>query len=332
MSKTEHIALAQYFIYSPVTLLIPITIWGMYMFKIFRFNRQVVGYEENRFLQAFELMKRSSRYKNLFLIILNQSFPATFYGFFLSVIALENNAWTTFATIWLAQLVLFAISCTLLSNLLTRINVERKAAHIRNFLNEKFTKPLFVIYSEWTMERQPFIVLGSKFFACALLFGVLQLYKIEPYDLRLLAMAVVFTAFGATSVIQGIQQFENEQFQVMRNLPLQLWNRLVPVLVLIIFFSIPEIVIITKYFPAHFNFADWLQVNFYIISIQVLIYGLRYTFIKFENFNRMIFVLSILSFGAVLFKVPVGVLAMMSCLAGLYLYQKNYYRYEPSAS
>src|SRR5688500_4396091 len=55
MSGVEHRALAEFFIASPLLLLVPISIWVVYLIKIINFNRSQVSLPQNQFLHVFSL-------------------------------------------------------------------------------------------------------------------------------------------------------------------------------------------------------------------------------------------------------------------------------------
>jgi hypothetical protein len=331
MSKIEHIALAQFFVSSPVLTLIPVSIWTVYMIKVFRFNRQAIKHEENRFLVLFPLMPPFTRNKNLLLISISQMMPVILYGAFLLMIATQNKMInvTVIATSALASLVI--MSSALLSWALSHINDEFRITSIEDFFNKKFTRSLFIMYAQWTMKREPFTVFSTKFFTCIFLFGVLSLYSAEAYDLRLLSMAVVLTSFGTMMIVQNLQSLEHNRFQILRNFPLKLWRRLIPVTLSFVLLSIPEMTVIVKYFPRHLSLFDFVQIMIYIISIQLFIYGLLYTRFHHEQVLKIVFVSVVLSFGLILFKVPVWILMMITATAGLTIYLRNYYRYESAA-
>ncbi|MBA4057495.1 MAG: hypothetical protein C0490_22460, partial [Marivirga sp.] len=91
MRSYEHMALAEFFVGSPIVLLIPITLWILYALKVISFNVELLNRNENEFLYNMPLLPEKEQWIGITQAVSAQLLPMVLYGVFLSAVALKNN-------------------------------------------------------------------------------------------------------------------------------------------------------------------------------------------------------------------------------------------------
>jgi hypothetical protein len=331
MSGTEHHALAEFFIASPLLLFVPIGMWAIYLLKIINFNRSQVNLPQNQFLYTFNLWSYARQVLPFFLIVVTQFMPAILYGFFLIVMALKNAFYVPVVIIPIALFLFLLIGTVTLLRQLNHVASEATVGILKKYLDHRLTKPLTQFYLEYLTRQDPALIFGTKIFSGLLIFAVTQLYSGESYDVRLLAMGCALSFSASFMVIRQIHYFENKVFVLLRNLPIPVIRRTTTFLFVFLILCLPEITIIIKYFPDALNWMEAPSVILFGISTGLLFYGLHFTeVIHQKNFERPVFALVIGWILLILFRVPVFVLVLANSGIGIWLVGKYFYRFEQS--
>ena len=140
MRSYDHIALAEFFISSPLVLIIPIGFWFLYNLKVINFNWERIKQNENEFIFCFMLFPLSKQWWMAIRVVLIQLLPAFIYGLFLCLLAWKHQLVNSFVVIVIALMLLVLMSAYHL-----RWSLHHN--HKRNFLlytltfNLQFTKP-----------------------------------------------------------------------------------------------------------------------------------------------------------------------------------------------
>lgn len=329
MRGQDHIALAEFFVSSPVLLLIPFVIWILYILKVITFNTETLRRNENEFLFAFALLKRSEQWSAAFLTTFNQAVPATLYGIFLMAIAIKHQLIGSVGVVVLMVVILLILATANLCYILNHPDQERKVSSIKRFLDRTFSKPYPIFFPEWILRRQPLMLIGSKIFSGALLLAVIYLYGTDTYDYRLLAMGIVIAASAQVPLLLELHQFENFHFSLVRQLPLPFFKRLIYSLTTILLLMLVEIGILTTYFPASLPVTVLLQSILFFVSMLVLQQGLLYVKDRTqEQLMSRVFILAMVLIVLVLFKIPLVVFISIHLVTGIFSWHRNYYRFE----
>lgn len=329
MSGTEHRALAEFFIASPLLLSAPIGMWAIYLLKIINFNRSQVGLPQNQFLYTFNLWSYPRQVLPFFLIVATQFMPAILYGFFLVVMALKNNFYVPVIIIPIALFLFLLIATVMLQRQLNHVVSEAAVSILKKYLDYRLTKPLTQFYLEYLTRKDPALIFGTKIFSGLLIFAVTQLYSGESYDVRLLGMGCALSFSAGFMIVRQIYYFENKVFVLLRNLPLPVIRRITTFLLVFLILCLPEITVVIKYFPDALHWMEAPSVIFFGISTGLLFYGLHFTeVIHQKNFERPVFALVIGWILLILFRVPVFVLVLVNSGIGIWLVGKNFYRFE----
>lgn len=329
MRSYDHIALAEFFVSSPLLLLIPFIIWTLYILKVITFNTEALRRNENEFLFMFALLKKKDQWRAAFLTIFSQAAPASIYGLFLIATAVKHHIATSVVLITLVLLALMALGSARLYYVLNHPNQERKVNGIKRFFNRTFSKPYPIFFIEWFLGRQPLMLIGSKVFSGALLLGVIYLYRADAYDYRLLAMGIVIAASAQTPLLLELHRFENFHFCLMRQLPLSFLKRFLYTVTTILLLTLIEIGLVITYFPSHLTIAVLLQSILFFVSSLIFQQGLLYSKDRTqEQLMSFVFLQAMALIVLVLFKIPLLLFVTFHTLAGIFMWSRNYYRFE----
>ncbi|HEY9048727.1 MAG TPA: hypothetical protein VIN08_22635 [Ohtaekwangia sp.] len=331
MRGQDHIALAESFISSPLMILIPATVWAIYTFKVINFNKEVLRRGENEFLFVFRLLPAKDQYSTLIATLNNQLMPATGYGVLLVLIALKNNRPESAAIVIVTLLLLMLFAAWQLYYSLHHPDLEKKVSGIKRWFDKTFHKPYAIFFTEWILRRQAWLLIGTKVFSTAILLAVCYLYTDEPYDHRLLGMGVVIIATAHLALLGTLHEFENYHFAVLRQLPLRFSQRVLYTSGTLLPSVILEIGLLITYFPKNLSLPILLQSILLFFAMILFIYSTLYIHNWMQKrWDRRIFILMMTLIVLILFAVPLWVLAVLLAAAGLYNWNRLYYRFEHS--
>lgn len=328
LSGREHVALAAFFVSSPVLVAIPITVWTLYFLKSINFFRQSLQKKENQFLFDFTLLDPSVKLLALFLTWINLLAPILAYALFLLIMAWQNHHVIVLLLINLHLMILFTIGIFGSKRLLLRIS-EQERGRIKKWYDKKFHKHYSLFSFEWILRKDVLTVLFTKLFCVLLLMGVATLYRTDAFDYRLFGMAIV-ASFSANAIfIQWLHRFENFHLSFIRSLPLSLHRRLTYFILTVLIFCLPELGFSFRQFPS--GVAWWYQFLLPGLGIALLLlyYGLLYLKeVETEKFMQLVFYISMTEIVLILFKVPVAALMIVNTVCGLFFFYRFYYRFE----
>jgi len=329
MRAYEHIALAEFFSASPILMLVPISIWTIYLLNVLKFNRDILKRKENEFIFHITLLPPSQKWAGLFVTLFYQLLPITIYGIFLMAFSIRNGFMDTLLMNVLSLLLLIFFGTLALSHALHHPNQEKKTNFLNRFLNVSVTKPYFMFFPEWIARREPLMLFGTKAFACLILLGVTQLYKTDEYDLRLLALGVVIAFAAQVVLVWEMHRFDNFHFSLNRNLPLTLSKRLSQFLIAFVLLVLPELGMTIKNFPVELNGWSLIQSILFAMSIPIFFYGLLYTKDRDqEQMMPFVFFFSIAWILLVLSQVPLWAITSINLIVGITCLKKFYYSFE----
>jgi hypothetical protein len=331
MSGVEHKALAEFFIASPVVMLIPIAVWTIYLIKIVSFNRHQLTLSENQFLFEIVLLPRSRQSISFLLALSSQFLPAILYGCFLVLMAAKHQKIIPILIVVLSISLLLLVSVTLMQWMVASRLRDKRITGIKRFLDYKFSKPFVQFYTEWVIRQEPVMLLGTKIFSGILIFAVTQLYKGEDYDWRLLAMGATIAFIANFMVIAALKRFEGFRLSLLRNLPMSLMKRSAIHLAVMTILCIPEVILLIRNFPENLPWQHSVFTILFGISICMFLYGLSFiNSIQHKDPVRWIFGAGIAWILLVLWKVPLELLAAVNFMIWALLMKTGFYNFEYS--
>jgi len=329
MRSYEHIALAEFFISTPMVLIIPVAIWSVYSLKVINFNRERIALSENEFVFCFILLSETKQWSMTLRVAALQLLPVFLYGAFLCLVASKHGLAIPIIVIVISSGILLWTTAFHLLLGLRYPNHEKKISPISRLLNTRLTKPISLFFIEWTIRNDLAMFVGTKVFTILTLTGITELYKTDSYDLRLLSLGIVIGSSANASLMQTFHHFENFHMNWLKGLPLSFLKRMSSNLLTIIIMVMPEALVLIKNFPQELSWLECGAATIFLLSIPILFYGGSY--IKDRNQQEImpiVFCFVLGWFVAILFKIPILLLAAINISIGIYLWKKFYYSFE----
>jgi hypothetical protein len=329
MSKVEHVALASFFVSTPLSLLVPIALWALYTVKVLRFNQALLPRAENTFMQHYCLLPIRSQWLGWLSAVVTQFLPVIAYGIFLVSMAIQQKAWMSLALVVLALVVLILFTVALLYRERLYTQRQHTPSRLRRWLDKTFVRPYPLFFIEWIVRRQPLLLFGTKAFGCLLLLGVTYLYTDEAYDGRLLIMGITAVAAANLQLVWELLQFEHVHFSIVRQLPLPFGRRVMYTSVTLCALLLPEAGLIITYLPANLAVMEAIAGVMYLLAGAILFYGILHWRDRApEQLGGFAFVWVIGSVVLTLFHVPPILLAAVNLSVGVYSWIQYFYRFE----
>jgi hypothetical protein len=329
MRAPDHIMLGEFFISSPILLMIPVLVWILYTLKVISFNAEILTRKENEFLYHFSMLSEKDQRNTMLIATAYQLIPVYLYAVFLIALAGKHGFHSSTGSILLSVAALqFLVPFKLLREL-QHPNRGVKVSRLRRLLNTVFVKPYPLFLIEWIVRRQFFTFAAFKIFSFFLLFGVIHLYRGEAYDLRLLGMATAAAMASHTTLICAIHRFENFHFAMIRQLPMTLTRRFTFLLMVIVLLMLPETALLVKNFPPNLPLSSLVSCYFFALSTFFFLYGMLYLKDRNEEqFMPIVFSCTMGWIVLILFKVPLWMLGGINLAAGLWVWRRYYYSFE----
>lgn len=329
MSAVEHRALAALFISSPLTMLIPIGVWIIYMVKVMNFNASLLTRNENEFLFLFILYPAWQKRILSWGVASIQLMPAILYGTFLVSQAFEYSLYLPVVITLAALLLISTLIGIALHRQLHNPNREKKISAWRRFINRHVTRPYATFALEWVSRHNPAMIIGAKVFATAILFGILKLYTTDTYDFRLLALGAIIAAGASAQVIGEVHRFDTFYFTLPIQLPLSFARRFLNTLACTALIFLPESGIIINYFPPYLAPTLIAESIICMWAISFFWYAMLYQKARTpDTHTKIVFGSAMFWIVAALFSIPLWAIAAINLLAGTYIWRKNFYRFE----
>ena len=326
MSGVEHLALAQFFISSNILIWVPISFWLIYTLKVISFNHHALEKKENAFISTIAFLRTGKFIRCVSSTIFLQLLPVFMYAGFLLVVSVKHNLFITTPFIFLSISILLCISMLAFSYRIRSSPTEINPSSLKIFFDRIFKRPFPMMALEWLMRNEFLSWIGTKVFAFTLLLGILQLYRYERYDYRLLAMGVSIVFTSNIILLNHLHRFENKELVFYRNMPLRFVTRFLNLTIAIIIICLPELGLLITRLPAGESFYQSIPMA---ISIPIGYYGFLFCkdwgvekSVKVSLFITLTLIVLILS------KTPLFVLAVVLSMSGIFLWKTYYYRFE----
>ncbi len=329
MRSIDHIILAELLVSSPLLMLIPISVWTVYSFKVTRFNRAMLKRGENEFLYYVSTLPAKLQVVALTRALAVQLVPVFLYAVFLVATAAKHSLYFTVLLIPLACVVLLCLSVADLFVALLKGHREQKLSALARWIHARFTKPYPLFFPEWIVRRAPWMAIGTKLAGGFLLFGVAQVYKSDTYDARLLGMGVVFAFAANVNIIWEMHRFDNHHFDINRNLPIPFARRFLYFMITLAILTLPEAGVLISHFNTAVSWVELAGALLFGWSITLFLYGwlFKHSYGP-DQLHSIVFFTCILLVVLILFKIPFFVLAFVNIAGGLYLWRKYFYTFE----
>ena len=333
MSEIEHRALAQFFVSTRATAMIPAGVWFLYTVMIIRFNQSRLQLDENRFLLNFQFLSRWDQSVVGAAVFSLQFSPAFLYATYLIKNALPLATLQSIGIIIAALFFCTVVGSVALFRDLNRSYREKSVSVLKEFLDRRFAKPITYFYIEGLLRKDPLMLLGTKAVSGAVLLGVCNLYRYEAYDWRLVALSITLCGIANIVIVFHLVNYEHFFISWIKNLPLKKTTRLLRLVMVMLFFLLPELVVLLKKYPAMLAPSGIALDAFFLLSIIVYFIGFTHTSAApLEYYVRKSFWIFVVLTVLILFKVPLALLASINTIIGCALFSRYYYLFEPAGS
>jgi hypothetical protein len=328
MSKVEHVALAQALGSSPYTMMIAVGVWLIYAGKIMSFNRRQLRLPENLVLAHLDFVPFIQRTVYAFIVFALQFFPSIAYGIFIG--AAGSPSTESFVVLITALAGCSAAGAGALLYACRLPRAEKNPSSFAVFLDRRLYKSVIRCYLEHVIRRDPLMVVATKVFSASLLIGVGNLYKYEPYDERLLMMALTVCGLSNLLIAYRIQEFEFLPMAWWRNLPIAVATRYFRIVAALCIFLLPEFIVLLKLFPIQRHAYTTIFGLAYLASIGCLLAGvLQSGRLRLTTFTKKGFLILTVLILSILFGAPASLIAATCFVTGFTLFTRYYYSFEP---
>jgi len=329
MRSYEHIALAEFFTSAPIVMLIPLSVWMLYLMKVIRFNLDVLQQDENEIVFSISLLPTIAQWTQLVSAVSMQLVPIIAYSIFLTIVALKNGMVPGALLSSCATFIIVCVAALRLYFSLLRPRLQDDVGWITNFLNTRVTRHYSFFFAEWIIRRQALVFIGTKVFSISVLYGIMQLYLYDEYDIRLLGMGTALAMSANVNLVWEMHQFDNHHLGITRNLPLHYIQRLGYFAISMVLLTLPEAGIIIKQFPAPLSALDLIYTMTFGWSILFAFNGFLYVRDRAqEQLMTMVFFAGFTMIILILFSVPIFLMGLLNLIAGLLLWHRYYYTFE----
>lgn len=335
LRANEHIELGKLIVASKTLMFFTFLLWFLHTIKVTLFTIRLLNTKNYEFLFHLRLFSLQKRFFLLSNIQFSLILPTFIYSLFLIYLAFTTqnfasifyiiliNAFFIFGGVWFYDLQL------------KKPNTESKiSASLTNILPKFRTLPYF-FYVRYIISKQPVLFLLSLLWGVFVLNGVCQLYFTDDYDERLLAIGGLFVVGGIIPNGQFFFDLEFSKLSFIRNLPISIFQRFSLIVFSFFLTFIPFALTLFRNIPSDVGYLWVISLLCSMVSINTLIYLLN--FINFEdtdNYWKTVFMLIIVFFVLIMFKVNVLFMAMLNFAWSYFIYQKRYFitEYQPKKS
>jgi hypothetical protein len=329
MSKIEHMALAEFFTSSIMTLFIPFALWLLYTLKIIEFNRKVISLNENGFIINIRALGYTTQLFNYLMVATAELLPVIIYGFFLITIAHQHHSNDLGICLILMMTILIGlITFFLYQNIAEPVynNAEWK---ITQRWNKIFHRSIHQISLEWMLRNEFFLLTGNKIFSLLVIIGTSTLYHYDTYDLRLMAMGITVATASHAMLIYRYHSFVEGHFSLLRNLPFPLTKRISHFLATFFVICLPDFGVLIRNFPDQLSYSQLAESL--LLAAGIILFMFSRLYLKNETSDKhiaQVFVFTLVVIVLILFSISVWLLGLALILPGIAVYYSRYYRFE----
>jgi len=293
-----HLSLVRAILDSPALMTIVIAIWILYTAKALVFVRSQLVKEEMNFMLLLENFSPSKKRIELLVVQFLIMLPVLFYGLFMIGVAVTDgkNIQALIIPYFLLMLLMAPVYITGLFFNRTQRSFEWLHWRWRFFEKIKF------VYVRYIFGDLNFGLAISKILSLLLMFGLLNGFGIDNYDVRLPLLAMLVSATTHSMIVFNVQQFEIQDLEFERQLPVSFFKRVLPLTFTYLFLLLPEFILIVRIYllPGHLKDLPLIIFfgTFWLMALHAIGY---FRDIDKERFPILVSVFIILCFFLLLF-------------------------------
>lgn len=328
LRSEEHLAMARYACRTPAFLFgIFGTLWILYTGKATLFVLRSLNEQQNEILYLSGLLPLSEQVRYLLLVQVGLLQPILYYGAFVCTVGFSQGGWLPIVSVLGVLCMCLLLPTGLYCLALKRPNTKQNRLYSFGG-GLGVSRPAFFI-PQHLLKNEPVLLFLTKLFSMSILIGVCELYPTDEYDNRLISLGLLIAGIAQGTLVHPFYFFEKTQLAFMANLPLTCGHRFRIYLLAWFVLLLPEIVAFARQLPPDIGWVYGLSGVFYLLSLAMLIHFLLfYRPYTQEEIGKPVFCFFIVSFLAIMYRVPIWTMASLQFLCAAYSLLKGYYKTE----
>lgn len=272
MRASDHEALIDAALGSPILLGFFMSLWGLYALKATAFVRSQLAAPDHLFFNAFRLITTPVRGLIWLWVVVDLLIPVLGYAGWMLVRAARFAQWSAFYAIATAVVVLVVASLVWVDYRLRHpspipLRLPLPALPI----------PYLLFFPTYWLRQEPASLVLTKVSSGLLLVGVCLLYPTDDYDQRLLLLGLLLAVLFHAAISRQVSEFDQRYLLLLDNLPYSVWQRLAQYLALYALIWLPELALLLRHCPdavaVHYVLLLWLTGLGWLLLLHTLLYG-----------------------------------------------------------
>jgi hypothetical protein len=252
--------------------------------------------------------------------------PVLLYAVAIIVIGFKKQEYLSVVEITLFSLIILTVT-----PFVYVLALQQKRFALRPFLpslSRARRKPYFLFPLYFLLRERKQMLFVTKTFSLLLLYGFIQLYEPERYDLRPMQLCLLICAASHCAVVYEIRLFEEQYLEFSKNLPLTLAGRFLRMIAMYTCLLLPEFIFLLKGLHVQYSILDYPQLLLMLIALLSLFYVvLLLEDTNMEQLIRIVFGICAACFFIILYN-PGIILPLAILVLAFLLYHAYYYHYE----
>ena len=326
--NVEHLAIASYFSANTYLLLLLMLLWLVYYLRTAFYIQHLITQSQNFYwLQQFVLFSSFNQVTWLSFTQLIINLPIAIYTLFIAVQGIILQFWGNVFLIFIFNVIVIFVPVIFYRRVVMGVLPEEKISKLSNWFALKWAKPKEWWFPLYMIHYKPLPLLMSKLFSGFIIITTFQLFYTDAYDWRFLAIGIFIAFYFNSILVYNHLQFETIQLSKLLNLPTSFLQRSLQHLLNLFLISLPEYLIIIRYWPLEGNYLLLLQLLFFGLSILWMLHQfmwhMNFNLQKLSAHDFLLFVTVIV---LLLFSVPVYFFVAVFLAYGL-LINYGWYRF-----
>ncbi len=272
MRASDHEALIDAALGSPMLLGFFMSLWGLYTLKAVAFVRSQLAAPEQLFFNAFRLIAAPVRGLIWLWVVVDLLIPILGYAGWMLFRAVRFAQWPAVYAITTAVTGLVTVSVIWVDYRLrhpspTRLRLSLPSLPI----------PYLLFFPTYWLRKEPISLVLTKVSSGLLLVGVCLLYPTDDYDERLLLIGLLLAILFHASVGRQVSAFDRHYLLLLDNMPYSVWQRFAQYLALYALIWLPELALLLRHCPdavaVQYVLLLWLTGLGWLLLLHTLVYG-----------------------------------------------------------
>jgi len=272
MRASDHEALIDAALGSPVLLGFFMALWGLYTLKITAFIRSQLSAPDHLFFSAFRLFANPLRGLIWLWVIGNLLIPILGYAGWMLFRAARFAQWPAFYAIATVVTGLAGASVVWVDYRLRHPSPARLRLPL-----PALPVPYLLFFPTYWLRKEPASPALTKVSSGLLLVGVCLLYPTDDYDQRLLLLGLLLAVLFHAAVSRQVSEFDQHYLLLLDNLPYSVWQRLIQYLALYALIWLPELALLLRHCPEavseQYVLLLWLTGLGWLLFMHTMVYG-----------------------------------------------------------